>query len=235
MEATTSGESGVSRSEEVIVASEVVRLDAHLVGLASASDDRLGRLAQARGEAPLVDVGAHIASAEGAGPERRLDTRDHLRLAVARDEALELVDLGAQVDAASRDLLEVDAARLGEGRDAVLALRPLGAGPAVEEFLDMLGLLDGATALPRARMLGDDLGAIDDADARVVGADDTLLPTSPGGTESLLVSSTTRASLPTTSGMTRSVSKRCSGRACRRVRSRIRRSAGRSRVVAWMR
>src|SRR5262245_17619540 len=87
---TTSGESGVSRSEEVSVASEVVGLDAHLVGVLAAGDDGLRRLTEALSEALLIDVEADVASAEGAGAERGGDAGDDVALAVPGDEPLDL-------------------------------------------------------------------------------------------------------------------------------------------------
>src|SRR5688572_12639331 len=97
IEETSSGERGESRSEEIIVASEVVRLDAHVVGILASGDDGLGRLAEACGKTRLVDVTAYVASAEGARAERCGDPGGDIGLAVDRDEASELVELGAQI------------------------------------------------------------------------------------------------------------------------------------------
>jgi hypothetical protein len=53
--------------EELIVASEVVRLDGDFIGGAIAGDDRLGRFAKAAREALLVDERANVQGARTSG------------------------------------------------------------------------------------------------------------------------------------------------------------------------
>ena len=71
-----------------------------------------GGSAEAAGEAALVDEGAHVAGAEGAGGEGLGHAAGDLGLAVQGDQALELLDLAFEADATAGDLLQVDA-RLG--------------------------------------------------------------------------------------------------------------------------
>lgn len=149
-----------------------MRLDVERVGGGISGDDGLGRLTEAAGEARLVDEGADVVGTEGAGGEGASDAVGDFGFAVAIDEAHELADFAFQIDAAARDLLEVDAALGRERRDAILALGACGSGPALDELFDVRRVLDGAAAVPAAGVASDFLAVGDDPNGVVVGANE---------------------------------------------------------------
>src|SRR5580658_3220558 len=131
-----------SRSEEVIVVSEVMGLDSHFVGFAVAGGDGLWRLALSAGEASLVNEGAHEAGPEGARGEGRGDAELEVVLAVQARQAVELAHLVVELDASSSDFLQVDATRVGKRGDAVAALGPPCAGARPAQRCDVSGVFD---------------------------------------------------------------------------------------------
>src|SRR5271166_1799783 len=158
--------------EEGIVGLHVVRGDVERVGIGASGDDGLGGLGQAASEAALVDEGAHVAGAEGAGGQSFGQAAGDLGLAVAGHQALELLDLAFEVDAPSGDFLQVHARFGGEAGDAILAGDRFGPLPLVGgDLLDVSGVLDGPSSVEAAIVAGNLDGVGDDAHGGVAGAD----------------------------------------------------------------
>src|SRR3984957_4554957 len=157
--------------EEGIVGLQVVGCDVEGVGVGASGDDRLGGLGQAASEAALVDGGAQVAGAEGASRERLGQAASHLRLAVHRHEAVELLDLAFEADATPGDLLQVHARFGGEVGDSILAGAREGTGALLlGDLLDVSAVLDPALSA-RTRTT--------ESLTRII----TVFPTWAGGTE----------------------------------------------------
>jgi hypothetical protein len=88
-------------------------LDDDFVGGGVAGDDGLGGLAEAAGEAALVDQGSDVADAEGASREISLHSLGEVGGSVEVEQATDPLNLAFEIDAAAGDLLQIDAAFCG--------------------------------------------------------------------------------------------------------------------------
>src|SRR5260370_4358572 len=141
--------------EEGIVGLEIVGCDIEVVGGVVSGDDGLGRLTEAAGKAAMVDEGAHVGGAEGAGSEGLGHAAGDFRFAVPGHQAMELLDLALEVDGPTGDFLQVHASLGGEAGDAILAgdrERPLALVGG--DLLDVRGVLDGASSVEAAIVAG---------------------------------------------------------------------------------
>src|SRR5262245_29571551 len=125
-----------------------MRFDIERVGGRVARDDGLGGLAEAASEASLVDAGADVMRTEGAHDEGTLDPLDDVVDAVAIDEPTKLVDLAVELDAATRNLLEINARFGGEVCDVIASARAPRAWTSLQERFAMGGIFDCTALVP---------------------------------------------------------------------------------------
>src|SRR5215831_2964550 len=164
------GVGGFGGLEEGIVRLQGVRLDDDFVGHGVAGEDGLRWLAEAAGEAALVNQGSDIPSAKGACSESPLHAFGEVGRAVELQQSTELLDLAFEIDAASSDLLQVHSALGRESGEAIAATRSSTGRAPLEEGVDMRAVFDGLPAPPAAGVLGDGDAVGQDADAGVIGA-----------------------------------------------------------------
>jgi hypothetical protein len=87
-----------------------MRLDDDSVGGGVSSDNGLRGLAEAAGEATLVNECSDVASSESASAKCLLDALGNVSFTVQNDEALKFLQLIFEVDATAGNFLQVDAA-----------------------------------------------------------------------------------------------------------------------------